>query len=211
MLIQVLWFMVWGGMFTGLYNVTEKMFDNPLVFFQGARAFLPLAALYICLMMMILYRMKTPPASSSLGLFFYYCLVGLMVSLLSPKMWISLYWGGMFLAPLLVCWVASNGEAPLLRLRSILYINYFVAMIIFASLIPQVIAVARGTRAYSSYYDLAFGLGQVTKNGVGRFALVVIIVSLIFCITSFFSSKIQIAIHPPIKRSSPTTPLCRRA
>ena len=179
MLIQVLWFMVWGGMFTGLYNVTEKMFDTPFAFFQGARAFLPLAALYVCLMMMILYRMKVPPVSSSLGWFFYYCLVGLFVSLLSPKMWVSLYWGGLFLAPLMACWVASNGESPLLRLRSIIHINYFVAMIIIATLIPQAVAIARGARAYSSYYDLAFGLGQVTKNGVGRFAVLVILVSLV--------------------------------
>jgi O-antigen ligase len=171
--------MVWGGMFTGLYNVTAKMYDTPLAFFQGARAFLPLVAVYICLMMMILYRMRVPPVSSLLGLFFYYCLVGLMVSLMSPKMWTSLYWGGLFLAPLLVCWVASNGEEPLARLRNIIHINYFVAMIIIASLIPQALAIAKGERAYSSHYELVFGLGQVTKNGVGRFSVIVILFSLV--------------------------------
>lgn len=178
-LIEGLWFMVWGGMFTGLYNATSRMFGSPFAFFQGARAFLPLAALYVALMMMIVYRMKVPPVSSPMGLFFYYCIVGLMVSLMSPKMWVSLYWGGLFLAPLMVCWVASNMEDPLASLKAIIYINYFVAMVIIASLIPQAVAIAKGLRPYSSYYDLAFGLGQVTKNGVGRFAVIVVLIALV--------------------------------
>ena len=178
-LIQLLWFMVWGGMFTGLYNVTDRMFQSPFAFFQGARAFLPLAAVYICLLLMILYRIKLPPVSSSVGLFFYYCLVGLVVSLLSPKMWTALYWGGLYLAPLLVVWVSCERDGPLKTLRSLIHINYFVAMAIIASLTPQAIAIARGAKPYSSYYDLALGLGQVTKNGVGRFAVIVILVTLV--------------------------------
>ena len=40
-----LWGLVWGGMFTGLYNATDVLMrKSALNYFQGLRAFLPLVA-----------------------------------------------------------------------------------------------------------------------------------------------------------------------
>jgi O-antigen ligase len=172
-----LWLMIWGGMFTGLYNVTDQMFSDILSAIQGLRAFLPLVALYICIMWMFLARIKPPSFSAPIGLFFYYCMIGIFVSFLSPEKKTALYWGFLYLSPLLFIWIISFMEEAMERLRAVLYINYAVSIFLMFSLIPEVIKKASGALGITAFYELPFNLGQMTKNGVGRFALVVVIIS----------------------------------
>jgi len=175
----ILWFMIWGGMFTGLYNVTDHMFANFLSMFQGMRAFLPLVALYISIMWMFLARIKPPSFSSPIGLFFYYCIIGVLISFFSPKMTEAFYWSFLYLSPIVFLWAVSTMEEALPRLRCVIYINYGVSLILLVSFMPEVIGKAIGSLPYTSYYNLGLNLGQVTKNGVGRFALVVVIVAIV--------------------------------
>ncbi|MBU1339604.1 MAG: O-antigen ligase family protein [Acidobacteria bacterium] len=178
MLAVVCWFLVWGGMYTGLYNVREMTSNDPMSLFQGVRAFFPLLALYICIVWIFLTRIKWPTISNPVGLFFYYGLIGLLVSFLSPFMGTSLFWAGLFMAPILLTWVIISNEDSLRILRKLMFINYIVAGFIAFSLIPQ--ALGRGLGGgQSAYYDLPMGLGFVTKNGVGRFVLILVLISFI--------------------------------
>jgi len=175
----ILWLLIWGAMFTGLYNVTSLMFSDVLSAFQGLRAFLPLVALYICIMWMFLARIKLPPIFSPLGMFFFYCFIGIFVSFLSPKKETALYWGFLYLSPILFVWIISSLEEALERLRAVLYINYAVSILLMLSLMHEVMQKASGALGITAFYKLPFNLGQMTKNGVGRFALVVVIISIV--------------------------------
>jgi len=172
-----LWLMIWGGLFTGIYNVSGAMFSDPLAFFQGARAFLPLLALYICLMWMLLAGAKVPSFSNPVGFFFYYCVVGLAVSLFSPEKTTALYWGGIYLAPVLLIWILLSGEDILERLKYILYVNYFAVALVFVFLLPEIYSYGFGGKVRFMFYELPFGLGIMRANGVARFALVLMIIS----------------------------------
>ena len=177
MLSILLWLMLWGGLFTGPYNVTGEMFSSALSFFQGTRALLPLLALYICLMWMLLKGAKVPSFSNPVGFFFYYCVVGLAVSFFSPEKLTALYWGGAFLAPVLVVWIIHSGKDILERIRKVLYVNYAASFFIFMLLLPDIYNYGLGGKMRFMFYELPFGLGEMRANGVARFALVLIIIS----------------------------------
>ncbi|MFC2157734.1 O-antigen ligase family protein [Acidobacteriota bacterium] len=164
-------------MFTGLYNVDDGMFSSPLSLFQGVRAFFPLFALYICIVWMIIKQIKPPIFSSSIGMFFYFWVITFSVSFLSPNVKDSLYWGGLYLAPVIFLWIQSYEVESLQNLRWAVYINYGATMFLVLMLMPQVISRGMGGGGYSAFYQLPFGLGSMTRNGVGRFALVLVIVS----------------------------------
>jgi O-antigen ligase len=173
----LLWFMMWGGLFTGPYSVTGEMFSNPLSLFQGARAFLPLLALYICLMWMLLKGAKIPSFSNPVGFFFYYCVVGVAVSFFSPEKLTALYWGGVYLAPVLAVWMLVSGEDGLARIRKVLSVNYAASFFVFILLLPDIYNYGFGGKMRFMFYELPFGLGEMRANGVARFALVLIIIS----------------------------------
>ena len=173
----ILWSLIWGGMFTGLYNVSERMFSSPLALFQGVRAFFPLLALYICFVWMIIKQIKPPTFSSSIGMFFYFWIITFSVSFLSPNVKDSLYWGALYLAPVLFLWIQSYEVESLQNLRWVVYINYGATMFLLLTLLPEVMARGLGGGSYRAFYRLPFGLGEMTRNGVGRFALVLVIVA----------------------------------
>jgi O-antigen ligase len=172
-----LWLMIWGGLFTGLYNVTGSMFSDPLAFFQGARAFLPLLSLYICFMWMLLAGSKVPSFSNPVGFFFYYCVVGLAVSFFSPEKTTALYWGGIYLAPVMALWLVLSGDDVLERIKKILYVNYFAILLFFIFLLPEIYSYGFGGNMRFMFYELPFGLGIMKANGVARFALVLMIIA----------------------------------
>ena len=176
----VIWLMLWGGMFTGLYNLENPaLFSNPLALFQGMRALLPMLNLYVCLMWLFAYRKKFPPFLTPLGLFFYYGLTGIVISLLSPEVGRSLYWGILYLSPILTIWVVTLKEESLENLRWLIYINYFATGLIFLSVLFELRRSGYLGHAGLQFYDLPFGLGQMVANGVGRFSLIVGIVCVV--------------------------------
>jgi len=180
-----LWILIWGGMYTGPNNITSDMFSNFGAFFQGGRAFLPIFVLYICLFWMILFRIRLPSFTTSHALFFYYASVGLAISFFSPNVLVALYWGGVYLSPILFLWIISNKDNSLSELRVIAIINYCVSIAVVISLFPQTAQWEVSSQGRIVVYDLPFGLGIIKGNGVARFALIV----LIFCMVRFLSLK----------------------
>lgn len=180
----LLWLLVWAGMFTDTRYIhppyAEIFFSDFKTFFQGVRAFFPHLAIYLSVMWIIVKRAKFPYLKNPLGFLFAYGFVGLLVSfLLSTQPWESAYWAGLYLSPLLVFWMVTEGEDNFHRLKVTIQLNYAVFFALTFSLLPSAIRIGRGYQAYTQLYEIPFGLGQVTRNGVGRYALIVIIVSVV--------------------------------
>jgi len=181
---DVLWLLVWGGMFTGIYNLRlSGGLSDPLAIFQAIRALFPLAAVYLCLMWMLVRRPGFTFFRMPAGFLFGYFAVGAVSSIfLSPNRMTALYWAGEYVAPLLVVWVAVEMPDPLDRLRKILYLNNFVVTVIFFALIPDVLRVGGSDEIFSQIYRLPFNLGDMKANGVGRFALVMTVIAFTYLI-----------------------------
>ena len=174
----VIWLLVWGALYTGIYQIFDNpsWSSSPLGLFQGIRALLPLVALYISLMWIFVGKSKFPSLRTPPGLFFYYSLVGLATSLFSPDVRTSLYWGLLFLTTVLVTWILYMREDSLLSLQTVSYINHAVAIVIFLVIFSKIARLGFGARGLQ-FYELPFGLGEMTANGVGRFALVASIIA----------------------------------
>lgn len=186
MFFVFLWILVWGGMFSGPYNLEMPGFTSSAFnIFQGLRALFPLLALYLSMIWIIakkpgMYILRTP-----LVFFLAYGLTGVCTSLLlSVNPVESLYWVGVFLSSLSVVWCAIESERPREALRSIIVINYAVFVFIAVSLIPEAVRVFLGRESFSAYYKLFFGLGEITKNGAGRFGLVMLILCFVRYMTT---------------------------
>jgi O-antigen ligase len=70
-----------------------------------------------------------------------------------------------------------SGDDNVHRLRVIMNLNYLVFLALTMSLVPSAYKISHGLSIYSQLYRLPFGLGSVNRNGVGRYALIVIIVA----------------------------------
>jgi len=173
----LLWLLIWGGMYSGLYNVTSAMFSSPLALFQGVRAFFPLLSLYLSILWFIFRRERLPSFSSPLGLFLAYGLTGVLTSLISPNKAISLYWGGMYLAPVFALALVLNQDEALSILKKMIWINYVVAIGLTVMFFPEMWRIGFMGQMRQMFYSLPFGLGVVRANGVGRLALITLTVA----------------------------------
>jgi O-antigen ligase len=187
----VLWLLVWGGMFTGIYNLQGRGLSDPLSLFQAARAFFPLVAVYLSLMWMLIKRPGFSFLRMPAGFLFAYFAVGVVSSVfLSSNRMTALYWACEYVAPLVVVWVAMEMPDPLEGLRKILYLNNIVVVLIFAAIFPDVLRVGGSDERFSQFYRLPFNLGEMRANGVGRFALVTIIIASTYLICRSGKRKI---------------------
>lgn len=180
---DVLWLLVWGGMFTGIYNLQERGLSDPMSLFQAVRAMFPLLAVYLSLMWMLVKRPGFSFVRMPAGFLFAYFVVGAVSSIfLSPSRMTALYWAGEYVAPLLVIWVAMEMPDPLATLRKILILNNFIVILISFAVLPDLIRVGGSDQRFSQFYRLPFNLGDMRANGVGRFALVMIIIAFTYLI-----------------------------
>ncbi len=175
----VLWGMVWGGMFTGLYNLTPlPSIHDPLALFQGARALLPVMAAYFCLLWALATRTRFRFGLTSLGFLCYYGALGLLASVFySPDKVTALYWGSAYIAPLLAVWFITERPDPLPVLRTVLRLNAAVIIFLMLAVLPEAYRFGFGRATRFEIYMLPFGLGEVRANGVGRYALIVLIIA----------------------------------
>jgi O-antigen ligase len=179
-LISILWLMVWGGVFTGPYNLKSSMLSSPLAMIQGFRALLPILAAYFVLLWILAKRSRFPFYRAPLRFFFLYILIGFISTIfLSPQRVTALYWASAYLAPFLVIWMSVEGADVLAILRRLIIINYAVIAFFLAIVLPEVIRGGNLDFGRQQFYVLPFGLGEVRANGVGRYALIVVIFAFI--------------------------------
>jgi O-antigen ligase len=188
---ELLWLMVWGGMFTGIYNLQSSyMFGSLLTFVQGSRAILPLLAAYLCFIWILVTRSRYPFSGNPVGFLLYYCLIGVCSSLfLSPDKVTAFYWAIAYLSPILAMWFTLERTDRLASLRRLLYINYGIVILIALSLLPKTYKIYTGRLPFSRFRDLPFSLGQITVNGAGRYALIVIVLCSVRAITQKKASR----------------------
>jgi len=179
--IELLWLLIWGGMFSGIYNLmSPRLLSNPFAFFQGARALLPVLAGYICCLWILAKKSRFPFLGTPPGFLFFYCMIGVISSIfLSPDKLTAFYWAAIYLAPLLVLWVGKDNVKFLVHLKRIIFTNYFIFLLITVGLLPEAFRFDRSRDVRFNTYDLPFNLGEITANGVGRFALVAVIISFV--------------------------------
>jgi len=182
----VLWGMVWGGMFTGLYNLTPlPSIHDRLALFQGARALLPVMVAYFCLLWALATRARFRFGLTSLGFLCYYGALGLLASVFfSPDKVTALYWGSAYIAPLLAVWFITERPDPMPILRTVLRLNAAVIVLLMLAVLPEAYRFGFGRATRFEIYMLPFGLGEVRANGVGRYALIVLIVAFVGLTTS---------------------------
>jgi hypothetical protein len=175
----VLWLMVWGGMFTGIYNLTGPLsIHDRLALFQGARALLPVTAAYFCLIWALATRARYRFAWTSPGFLVAYAALGFLSSIFfSPDKVTALYWATVYIAPLLVAWFVTDRPEPLAILRRILHLNAAIIVLLMAVVLPEALRHGFGQATRFEIYTLPFGFGEVRANGVGRYALVVLIIA----------------------------------
>jgi len=176
-----LWLLVWAAMYSGIENIRAlQFFTDKLTVFQGIRALLPILAIYLCIMKAFFSRsLKVPSLKTAPGLFFYYCLIGIIASLKSTDILASIYYGFIYLSANLVILNLMNNKNPVNNAGAISRVNFIFFMISIVCFLPQALGVGLGV-----LNDLPFGLGAVNRNGIARYALVVIIIAFIHLINA---------------------------
>jgi len=166
-------------MFSDLsYAGGGRLFSSPLAFVQGARSVFPLIAVYLCLIWILVKKPGFSFLRMPAGFLFAYFVIGAVSSVfLSLNRMTALYWAGEYVAPLLVIWVVAEMPSPLAGLRRILVLNNFIVVLITLAILPDLIRVGGSDQRFSQFYRLPFNLGDMRANGVGRFALVTIIIA----------------------------------
>jgi O-antigen ligase len=181
--IDFLWILVWLGVYSNIDNFqSPELFDSGLNFIQGIRSFFPLLAVFLCLLKVFVAKHRRIPLfNTPLELLFYYALIAIIVAIISPEAGVSLYWGLLYLSPIIVVWDALNSSEPLKKLQRIIVINYVIFFILVAIFMSK--AVSGG--GIKGWNELPFGLGEVNRNGIARYALIVII----FAFVRFINQK----------------------
>lgn len=194
------WLLVWGGMFSAPGPL--RLFSlrlNPFDIIQTFRPYFPLLAAYLLLIWILANRASFPFRVNPMRFLIFYCGLGIVVSLfLSPDMTTSLYWASMYLSPFMVIWFILDGRDPDRLLKLLVHVNYGVFIIITIFLIPAAFRARGPSSGRLELWELPFGIGNMVANGVGRFALVsIIIASIRFIITKNRFRILWLPILPP--------------
>jgi O-antigen ligase len=195
-----LWALVWGGMFTGIYNLVPfPSVHDRLALVQGLRALLPVAAAYIALLWALAARARYRFGWTTLGFMTYYGLLGFVSSIaLSPDPTTAVYWCSAYLSPLLVAWFVIERPEPLPVLRALLRFNNAVIALLLLAVLPEAVRFGFGRSTRSMIYMMPFGLGEVRANGVGRYAVVVLIIAFVTLATSRSAKRLfWLLLAPP--------------
>lgn len=177
---EFLWVLVWAGLYSKIYSFNlDEIFTSEYEFIHVIRGFFPILAMTLALLSVFVLKFrKIPIFKTPLVFFFFYCFVGLLGSFISPEILTALYWGSLYLSPILVMWYVLNRNEPLDYLYRIIRINYVLLTILMLSFLP--VAIEKGVTAW---HALPFNMGDVNRNGIARYALIVIIFSFTRLIT----------------------------
>jgi O-antigen ligase len=196
----VLWALVWGGMFTGIYNLVPlPSIHDRLAFIQGFRALFPVVAAYVCLLWALAARARYRFGWTALGFLAYYGLLGFVSSIaLSPDPTTAVYWCSVYLSPLLVAWFVIERPEPLPVLRAFLRVNNALVVLLLLAVLPEAFRFGFGRATRYMIYMMPFGLGGVRANGVGRYAVVVLIIAFVTLATSRSAKRLAwLPLAPP--------------
>ena len=185
-----LWALLWAGYNSGPWYMENPRFPaNNLELIHGLRAFIPMLAGWFAFLLILtrgnlLMRWILGP----LGLLFLYAAVGLASSaFVSIKPIEAMYWGGNYLAMILVLLAIVAVGDPLSDLQSVLVFDWIVAAVLAMSLLgaipilgPEAVhqteAGPVGVRSYTGGGSI-LGMASTRNTGFARYAAIAGIVA----------------------------------
>jgi O-antigen ligase len=176
----LIWLMVWGGMYSDISAFrAERLLEGPMDFVLALRPLMPLLAVVGCLVILVRSgRITLSFGGGPVMALSAYGLIGMFFFFLSPEPFVSLYWAALFLSSVFAAWALVNREEPERQAGALMAVNViFVSVMVlfyFAGPLWPILMGAPNPRLY----QLPFGLGVQTANGVGRFAGVLALVGL---------------------------------
>ena len=192
---MLLWFLLWGGYNTGIGLVLSPGFPtNTMNLIHGVRAFFPLLAAWIALLI-ILARgsLKTQALAGPLGLLGLFAVVGIVSSGLISRLPVrALYWVGMYEAVVVVLVAVcthSDAQDTLSRLITLNWVIDIVILVGLLAAIPSFGGAALvstkgsplGVMAYNGAvgsHGTMLGMASTRNTGFARYAGVAGVVAL---------------------------------
>lgn len=190
-----LWFLIWSGYNTGVYELYEPGFPtSTLDLIQGLRVFLPILAGWLALVLIFTRSgLKKRAISGPLGLMLFFAAAGVVSSaFLSPHPIRALCWAAEFAAVILVLMAAMSQADGLDTVSRLMTFNWMIGIAILIGLLGAIPFLGHGTltpavanplgvKAYSPGSDSSSLLGVMpnTRNtGLARYAGVAGVVAL---------------------------------
>ena len=152
-------------MYSDASDITNPDFLlNSAAFITGVRAFFPILAGYLALLIILpFWRIERAVSEQSnlgwpLRSVFIYGLIGLSFFFLSPDPPVALYWAAMYLSVPLVIWAVLNQAKEDERLKLLIHINWIIAIFLaFFFLIGPLKPILLGA-ANPRIFELPFGV-----------------------------------------------------
>ncbi len=137
-LYTALWLLLWAAYNTDPWLVLSPSFPaNTLQLIHGVRAFFPVLAGWLALML-ILERggVNKPALIGPLGLLCFFTIIGLVSSLfLSTQNFVATCWGAAFGAPLLILMLALSDDQPEQSMSRLLTLSWLVAVVMMVGIV----------------------------------------------------------------------------
>jgi hypothetical protein len=131
--------MLWMGYNTGPWFVLDPSFPaNTQVLIHGVRAFFPILAGWLALMLILVRGgVKVPAIMGPLGLFSFFTIIGLAPSFLLPfeQAFQAVWWGVAFGAPAAILVLALTDPEPDYAMKNLLTLSWVVAIAMMVAII----------------------------------------------------------------------------
>ncbi len=183
----VLWLMLWGGYNTDIGRLLEPGFPaNAFDLLHGLRAFLPILAGWLAILM-LLARGTLPPRAHAgpLGLLAFYALGGMISSVfLSSQPLTALYWAAQYTSVILVLWACLAEENPLPRISRLITLNWIIVILLAAAILsaiwfdpdvkfrPGGLLLVYPHGGGGTEPDQLFGMATTRSTGAGRYVAI---------------------------------------
>jgi hypothetical protein len=131
--------MLWAGYNTGPYYFLDPSFPaDTRELIHGVRAFFPILAAWLALMLMLVRGgMKTPAIMGPLGLFSFFTIIGLGSSFLLPaeQAWQAVWWGVAFGAPAAILVLVLTDPQPEYAMKNLLTLSWVIDIAVMVAII----------------------------------------------------------------------------
>ena len=185
-----LWILLWGGYNSGPWYFNDPRFPrDALELFHGLRAFLPLLAGWIALVLLLARgSLKLRLLGGPLGLTGFYAIVGLASSgTISKAPGEALYWGSAYMSVILILAVVLSSRDPMQDLSNLMLFNWIFDALILIALLAAIPILGNaltptegsplGVKAYKEAQPV-FGMAFTRNTGFARYAAVAGLVAL---------------------------------
>jgi N-acetylglucosaminyldiphosphoundecaprenol N-acetyl-beta-D-mannosaminyltransferase len=206
LVVAVLWLLIWATYNTDITRIfTPGWPHGGLDFVHGLRSLFPFISFMVASVWLINnLRKKTLRWNfffGPLGFLMLYALVGVLASIFSQNVWLSLYWGVLYFFTMVVLLMVMAQDKAKKYLTLILYINFIIATLIVVVLtfaffaksgsfsFLTVLQFLQGKRPYEGINNLGaevltLGMAGTRPTGLGRYAGFAVILFFVYLLRS---------------------------